>query len=130
MNTKLIICLVAAALLSNASFAEAQQPGKIFRIGFLDASNASGMAVLVDAFRQELTKLGWIEGKNIVIEYRYAEGNQRRLPELAAELAILKVDVIVASGAAGLAAKMLPKPSPLSSLQFKIRLRAGSWTVN
>ena len=53
--------------------ADAQQTGKIFRIGFLDPSTASGSAVLVDAFRQELSKLGWIEGKNITIEYRFAE---------------------------------------------------------
>ena len=53
--------------------AEAQQTGKVLRIGFLDSSTASGSAVLVDAFRQELSKLGWIEGKNIAIEYRFAE---------------------------------------------------------
>ena len=52
--------------------AHAQQPGKIFRIGFLDPSTAAGRAVLVEAFRQELSKLGWIEGKNITIEYRFA----------------------------------------------------------
>ena len=52
--------------------ADAQQPGKILRIGFLDASTASGSAVLVEAFRQELSKLGWIEGKNFTIEYRFA----------------------------------------------------------
>ena len=78
--------------------ADAQQPGKIFRIGFLDASTASGSAVLVDAFRQELSKLGWIEGKNITIEYRFAEQKLDRLPELAADLVRLKVDLIVASG--------------------------------
>ena len=54
-------------------FADAQQTGKILRIGFLDKSTASGSAVLVKAFRQELSKLGWIEGKNIAIEYRFAE---------------------------------------------------------
>ena len=54
--------------------AEAQQTGKVFRIGFLDNSTASGSAVLLEAFRQELSKLGWIEGKNITIEYRFAEG--------------------------------------------------------
>ena len=53
--------------------AQAQPTGKIFRIGFLDNSTASGMAVLLDAFRRELNKLGWIEGKNITIEYRFAE---------------------------------------------------------
>jgi putative ABC transport system substrate-binding protein len=78
--------------------AQAQQPGKIFRIGFLDGSTASGNAVMVEAFRQELTKLGWIEGKNISIEYRFAEHRQERLPELAADLLRLKVDLIVVAG--------------------------------
>ena len=78
--------------------AEAQQTGKIFRIGFLDPSTASGSAVLVEAFRQELSKLGWIEGKNITIEYRFAEQKHERLPELAADLVRLKVDLIVISG--------------------------------
>jgi putative ABC transport system substrate-binding protein len=78
--------------------ASAQQPGKIFRIGFLDSSTASGSAVLVDAFRQELGKLGWVEGKNIIIEYRFGENlGPERLRELAAELVRLKVDVIVGS---------------------------------
>src|SRR5262245_24954604 len=98
MNTKMTICLFAAALLSIAPFAEAQQAGKIFRIGFLDNSTASGMGVLVEAFRQELSKLGWIEGKNIAIEYRFAEQKNERLPELAADLVRLKVDLIVTSG--------------------------------
>jgi hypothetical protein len=66
--------LCAVILLVGATIAEAQQTGKIFLIGFLDPSNASGSAVLVDAFREELTKLGWIDGKNITIEYRFAEG--------------------------------------------------------
>jgi putative ABC transport system substrate-binding protein len=78
--------------------AEAQQPTKIPRIGLLDSSTASGSAVLVDAFRQEMSKLGWIEGKNIAIEYRFAEQKPERLPELAADLVRLKVDLIVTSG--------------------------------
>jgi len=61
--------------------AEAQQTGKIFRIGFLDQSTASGLAVLIDAFRQEMSKLGWIEEKN-TIEYRFAENENERLPGL------------------------------------------------
>jgi putative tryptophan/tyrosine transport system substrate-binding protein len=65
---------------------------------FLDASTASGIAVLLDAFREELLKLGWIEGKNITIEYRFAEQKPERLPELAADLVRLKVDLIVVSG--------------------------------
>src|SRR5262249_14549765 len=68
--TKMITCMVAAALLSNAYLADAQQTGKVSRIGFLDASTVSGSAVLVEPFRQELSKLGWIEGKSIAFEYR------------------------------------------------------------
>jgi putative ABC transport system substrate-binding protein len=90
-------CLLMTLLLITGS-AQAQQPGKIFRIGFLDPSTASGMAVLLEAFRQELSKLGWIEGKNITIEYRFAEQKPERLPELAAELVRLKVDLIVTTG--------------------------------
>ncbi len=86
--------------------AEAQQPMKISRIGFLDDSTTSNIAVRLDTFRQELSKLGWIEGKNVAIEFRFAEGKLERLPELAADLVRLKVDLIMASGAPGvLAAK-------------------------
>jgi putative ABC transport system substrate-binding protein len=92
----------------------AQQTGKIFRIGFLDNSTASGSAVLVDAFRQELSKLGWIEGKNITIEYRFAEQKNERRPELAADLVRLKVDLIVGtSGPSALAAKRATSTIPI-----------------
>jgi putative ABC transport system substrate-binding protein len=97
--------LVAAMLLAVAVLADAQQAGKIFRIGFLDNSTASGMAGLVETFRQELSKLGWIEGKNITIEYRFTEQKNEHLPELAAELVRRKVDLIVASG-------VQPAPQP------------------
>src|SRR5215831_10481754 len=94
--------------------ANAQQVGKVFRIGFLDSSTASGSAVLVDAFRQELRKLGWIEGKNITIEYRFAELKPERLPELAAELVQLKVDIIVtADTPAALPAKSATTTIPI-----------------
>jgi putative tryptophan/tyrosine transport system substrate-binding protein len=96
---KKIFLFVAATLsVFSVDLAHAQQTGKVARIGFLDNSTASGMAVLVDAFRQELSKLGWIEGKNIAIEYRFGEQKRERLPELAAELVRLKVDLIVVSG--------------------------------
>ena len=85
-------------LFALCGFASAQQTGKVFRIGFLDNSTAAGSAVLLEAFRQELNKLGWIEGKNITIEYRFAEGKFDRLPDLAADLVRLKVDLIVVSG--------------------------------
>ena len=76
----------------------AQQKDKVFRIGFLDPSNASGSAVVVDVFRQELRKLGWVEGKNISVEYGFAEQKPERVAELAAELVRLNVDLIVTSG--------------------------------
>src|SRR5262245_13435055 len=90
---------VLVALLFAVSFhAEAQQTGKVPRIGFLDNSTASGMAVLLEPFRQELAKLGWSEGKNIAIEYRFSEQKRERLPELAADLVRLNVDLIVTTG--------------------------------
>ena len=98
MKRKITVLTLSAMLFALYGSVDAQQPGKIARIGFLDASTASGMAVLVEAFQQELTKLGWIEGKNITIEYRFAEQKPERLPELAAELLRLKVDLIVVTG--------------------------------
>ncbi|MGH7796330.1 MAG: ABC transporter substrate-binding protein [Candidatus Binatia bacterium] len=98
MITRIVVCLLITALLHIVSPADAQQPGKIFRIGFLERSTASGSAVLLTAFRQELSKLGWIEGKNITIEVRFADQKLERLPELAAELVRLKVNVIVTGG--------------------------------
>jgi putative tryptophan/tyrosine transport system substrate-binding protein len=80
MKKKVTVITLCAMLFALCSSAEAQQTGKVFRIGFLDHSTASGMAVLVEAFRQELSKLGWIEGKNITIEYRFAELKPERLP--------------------------------------------------
>jgi putative ABC transport system substrate-binding protein len=94
-----IICITLGAILfALCGSAQAQQSGKIFRIGILDNSTASGSAVLLDAFREELRKLGWIEGKNIGFEYRFAEQRNERLPELAGELIRLKVDLILAMG--------------------------------
>ena len=78
MNRKIIVLALCSMLFAPCSAVDAQQTGKIFRIGFLDSSTASGMAVLVDAFRQELSKLGWIEGKNITFEYRFAEQKPER----------------------------------------------------
>jgi len=97
MTRRIFSFTLCAMLIAPCSFAEAQQAGRVFRIGFLDRSTA-GSAVFVDTFRQELSKLGWIEGKSITIDYRFAEGQTDRLPELAAELVHLKVDIIVVSG--------------------------------
>src|SRR5690242_7738923 len=94
----LIYLLLIIALMVAGSAAQAQQPAKIFRIGFLDNSTAAGNAPLLETFRQEMRKLGWIEGKNFTFEYRYAEQKLGRLPELAADLVQLKVDLIMVSG--------------------------------
>ena len=95
MRQKILGFALSVLLFSLCGSADAQQAGKVFRIGYLDNSTASGNAVLIDAFRQEMSKLGWIEGKNITIEYRFAEQKPDRLPELVAELVRLKVDLIV-----------------------------------
>ena len=71
MKKRITLWLLATLFLVNVSLADAQQTSKVLRIGFLDNSTASGIAVLLEAFRQELRKLGWIEGKNIAIEYRF-----------------------------------------------------------
>ena len=90
--------LVAVVLLAVAVIAEAQQPKKVYRIGYLQAPPPSAVVTRTEAFRQGLRELGYVEGKNIVIEYRYAEGKSERVPALAAELVHLKVDVIVSGG--------------------------------
>src|SRR5262249_47591563 len=86
-NRKLAgIFAIVITLAFGGALAQAQQTGKVPRIGYLDNSTASGRAGLLEAFWQEMRKLGWIEGKNITIEYRFAEQKNERLPELAADL--------------------------------------------
>jgi ABC-type uncharacterized transport system substrate-binding protein len=114
MKKKITVLTLSALLYALCSSAEAQQPGKVFRIGFLTATTASGSAGLLETFRQEMRKLGWIEGKNIAIEYRFAEQKPARLPELAADLVRLKVDLIVVSGTSpALAAKSATTTIPI-----------------
>jgi putative tryptophan/tyrosine transport system substrate-binding protein len=98
MNRKVILFLLAASVLICFHPAEAQQPKNVPQIGFLGFTSLSGIAARIEAFRQGLRELGYVDGKNIVIEYRSAEGKLDRLSELAAELVGLKVDVIVTSG--------------------------------
>jgi ABC-type uncharacterized transport system substrate-binding protein len=98
MFKRIVSCLLPSVLLLSVSLAQAQQPTKISRIGFLGASSASTLAARIEALRQGLRELGYVEGKSIVIEYRWAEGKFDRLPALAAELVRLKVDVIVTGG--------------------------------
>jgi ABC-type uncharacterized transport system substrate-binding protein len=100
MRAKILAYALAAFLLTIIHIAEAQQPTKVPRIGFLVGASASTNVTRLDAFRQGLRALGYVEGKNIVIEYRYAEGKPDRLPAFAAELVRLKVDIIVTAGSA------------------------------
>ena len=99
-DEKLFSILLVVAVVVVAAIAEAQQPTKIPRIGYLSAASPSAVSARIEAFRQGLRELGYVEGKNIVIEWRYAEGKLDRLPALAAELVRLKVDVIVTAGPA------------------------------
>src|SRR5437879_1272753 len=99
--SKKAFCLVLRTLLfALCSTVEAQQPKKVSRIGYLSSGSPSTNPDFHGAFRQGLRDLGYVEGKNIVIEYRWAEEKFERVPELAAELVRLKVDVILAPNSA------------------------------
>src|SRR5882672_1533788 len=91
-----------------------QQTEKVYRIGYLGNASASAQATRVESLRAGLRDLGYVEGKNIVIEFRWAEGRYDRLPDLAAELVRLKVDVLVTAGTPGaLAAKQATTTIPI-----------------
>jgi putative tryptophan/tyrosine transport system substrate-binding protein len=90
--------LLALFFLATVTFAEAQQPKEVRRIGYLSARSSSSESTRIEAFHHALRELGHVEGKNIIIEYRFGEGKFDRLPDLAAELVRLKVEVIVAGG--------------------------------
>src|SRR5262245_35792026 len=98
MMTKITVLTVCAMLLVLTIPAQAQQPKKVPRIGYLSATSLSAIAGRTEAFQQGLRELGLLEGKNIVIEWRSSEGKADRLPGLAAELVRLKVDIIVSGG--------------------------------
>ena len=117
--SKKLFCFALCAMLFSLCFpAQAQQPTNIPRIGYLEAVSPSISAVRSEAFRQGLRELGYVEGKNIVTEYRYADGKRDRLPALAAELVRLKVDVIVTAGASATrAAKKATSTIPIVMAQ-------------
>jgi putative tryptophan/tyrosine transport system substrate-binding protein len=98
MNSKLFWVALGAMVLALSFHVQAQQPGKIPRIGYLTGASPSTISSRIEAFRQGLRELGYVEGKNIVIEWRYAEGKLESLPALATELARFKIDVIVTGG--------------------------------
>src|SRR5262249_61530676 len=109
-----LLVTLALGLLVAPHAADAQRPAKVSQIGYLDGNSPFEVAHLVTAFRQGLRALGYVEGQNITIEERYAEGQRERLPALAAELVRLPVDVIVATGTpAPLAAKHATRTIPI-----------------
>jgi putative ABC transport system substrate-binding protein len=114
MTKKILFGLLAIISLTTAPFTQAQQPTKVPRIGYLAAVSISAVAARIEAFRRRLRELGYAEGKNFVLESRYAEGKLDRLPPLAAELVRLKVDIIVtAGGQATRAAKQATTTIPI-----------------
>ena len=114
MSKKVTSLALSVMLLALSVAAEAQQPKKVFRIGLLSGLRPSPMPPVIEAFRQELPELGYIEGQNILIEYRWAEGKDERYAILAAELVNLGVDVIVTQGtAATVAAKQATNTIPI-----------------
>src|SRR5438552_18695959 len=109
------LLLIIMVLSMGAAIAEAQQPNKVPRIGYLSLQASARESARSEAIRMALRELGYIEGQNIAIEYRYAEGKLDRLPELAAELVRLKVDIIVVAGGTApiRAAKNATKTTPI-----------------
>ena len=101
MNQKIVASFLAILSLFCIHVAEAQQPKKVPRIGYLSSGDAASESARAEGIRLALRERGYIEGQNIAMEYRYADGKRDRTPELAAELVRLKVDIIVVSGAAG-----------------------------
>ena len=115
MVRKLSIFIFVTVILASVLFAQAQPPKKIPRIGWLAVNTTATLSERYEAFRRGLRELGYIEGQNVVIERRDAEGNVQRLPDAAAELVRLKVDVIVTTGTTGALLPSRPLvPSPLS----------------
>ena len=112
-NTGLaLLGLLAIGTLPRA--AGAQQAGKVYRIGYLSTPTRDSVKQGVEAFLRKLRELGWVDGQNLIIEYRWAEGNVERLPALAAELVQRRVDLIVApAGSAALAAKNATSSIPI-----------------
>jgi putative tryptophan/tyrosine transport system substrate-binding protein len=114
MKAKILVYALPVLILAAIYLAEAQQQGKVPRIGFLSTTSASNIAPNLEAFHQGLREFGYIEGKNIIIEYRWAEGKLDRLPELAAELVSLGVAIIVTAGTPPvLAAKQATNTIPI-----------------
>lgn len=126
MRRREFIALVASAIACPIGVHAQQQVGKVFRIGYLGVSSPSDRPRLLDAFRQRLRELGWVEGQNIVIEYRFAEGKLDRLQDLAADMVRLRVDVIVSLGTQGVtAAKNATETIPIVMIAVRDPIGIG-----
>src|SRR5712692_10022611 len=113
MKSKFLFWLLTTVLLATAPAVDAQQPAKVSRIAFLAGGSRSADSLLIETFWQRMKELGYFEGKNIVAEYRFAEGKPERLPNFAAELVRLNVAVIVAPGSGARAAKKATDTIPI-----------------
>ncbi len=113
MRPKLLVWLLATVLLITAPPAAAQQPKKVPKIAFLAGGSRAADSLLLEAFWRRMNELGYIEGKNIAAEYRFAEGAPERLPNFARELVRLNVDIIVAPGSGTRAAKKATDTIPI-----------------
>ena len=113
MNRKITVLTLCAMLFALCGSVEAQQPKSVPKMGYLDNSTAAGSAELLEAFRKQMTQLGWVEGKNLTIEYRFGESKgPDRLAELAIELVRLKSEV---SATLHAAASVSPRSSQRNS---------------
>ena len=126
MDRRIFLGTLASSLVAAPLAAEAQPVGKIYRIGYLSASALTSNPLVIAAFQQGLRDLGWVEGQNIAIEYRWAEGRFDRLPDLAADLVRLKVHVIIASTTpAALAAKNATGTVPIVAVSLTHPVELG-----
>jgi putative ABC transport system substrate-binding protein len=116
MTKKISILTLCTMLFALCTPAEAQQPKKVPRIGYLSNNDPATESTRSEAIRLGLRELGQIEGQNIAIEYRYAEGKVDRYPELAAELVRLKVDIIVVAGGSRRSGRPRMRPRRFLSL--------------
>ena len=126
MSKKIILTMLANVIRALVNLSEAQQPKKVPRIGYLAFASLGALSSRIEFFRQGLREVGYVEGKNIIIEFRSAEEKRDRLAAVAAELASFKVDIIVTPGAAGTrAAKDATSTIPIVMTQVGDPVRSG-----
>src|SRR5438874_10710843 len=126
MRRRQFLALIGGAAAATPYAVRAQQPTKLPTVGFLGAGSPSGWSHWTAAFLKRLHELGWVEGRTMSIEYRWADGHSDRYAEITAEFVQLKVDVIVSTGSAALAAKKVTSAVPIVSRLRQIR-SATAW---